>query len=188
MQGTTEPDTSWTWWAKGFILYPSQGTAAAASPRSCLASVVWCLQTCVCHCHPFPCCQLVSSNLPARCHVFRRWQEHWDRLIHCMSEIQAAKIFCLRCLFCLLFFSLTYSSYSRHLTSLADENKKKIIKATQRPIQSSLQAKVAVANSLFSPHGASKATAACSLSSQCHQSNWDKEEPLFTFIHTTVSS
>lgn len=64
------------------------------------------------------------------------------RLIHCMSEIQAAKIFSLRCLFRLLLFSLTYSRYSRHLTSLADENKQKIIKAMQRPVQSSLQAKV----------------------------------------------
>lgn len=41
-----------------------------------------------------------------------------------------------------LFFSLTSSSYSRHLTSLADENKQKIIKATQRPVQSTLQEKV----------------------------------------------
>lgn len=45
--------------------------------------------------------------------------EHWDRLIHCMSEIQATKIFCWRRLF-FWFLSLTSSSYSRHLTTQTD--------------------------------------------------------------------
>lgn len=128
--------------SQGLHFTPSLGGTSSSQPwvLPCFCSL---MPTNLCmHCQPSCCCQLVSSNLSGRCQLFRSWQEHWDRIIHCRSETQAAKILCLKCLGFFLFLSFTSSSYSRHFTSQADENKQKIIKATQRPVQSSFQAKV----------------------------------------------
>lgn len=115
--------------------------AAAASPGSCPAFVVWCLQTCVTTVIP----PLAASLAPLSSQEDVR-SSGGDRNIETGSftawqKSRKPKSYAWRCLF-FLFLSLTSSSYSRHLTSQADGNKQKIIKATQRPVQSYLEAKV----------------------------------------------
>lgn len=130
--------------SQGLHFTPSLGGSSSSQPWvlpcfCCLMPTNLCV-----HCQTSCCCQLVSSNLSGRCQLFRSWQEHWDRLIHCISEIQAAKILCLSCLFCFFF-----CFFLLHLLAIPDilpvkqmKTNKKIIKATQRPVQSSFQAKV----------------------------------------------
>lgn len=95
-------------WTTHKLNMVSQGLHFTPSPKCCCGSLggscssqPWVLLIPTNLCVPLsslPCCQLVSSNPSGICQGLRKWQKHWGRLIHCMSEIQATKILCLRCL------------------------------------------------------------------------------------------